>query len=306
MRILFLGAGALGGYFGGRMTAGGADVVMLVRPARAAALAGGLRIKSPIGDANVAVRTITAEDPAESFDVIVLTNKAYGLDGALQAIKPYIGAQTAIVPLLNGLAHYARIEEALPGVPVLGGIAHIPAEMLADGSILHRGQLQRMTVGLREGQAHLKPKAEALREAAAAGGIDARFAKDIQQEMWNKWVFLTALAAGTTLMRADVGTICRTTHGIAVLERMLGECLAVAEASDQSPDDRQRQFYREQLLNPEGDFRASMLVDMEAGSPTEANHILGDMIRRAQHHKLATPMLESALTQLEVYETTRG
>ena len=303
MRILFLGAGALGGYFGGRMTAGGADVTLLVRPARQAALSDGLRIESPVGDATIPVKTITAADQVDPFDVIVLTNKAYGLDGALDAIAPYVGDQTAICPLLNGLAHIAAIEARFPGTPVLGGVAHIPTEMRADGSILHRGSLQRLTIGPRKGQGDVQ--AQALVAAAEAGGVEARLSDMIDQDLWAKWVFLTSLAAGTCLMRADVGAICRTDHGIAFMEALIGECSAVATAEGFAPSEHQLGFYREQLTTREGTFKASMLTDLEAGNPTEADHILGDMIRRADSHRVQTPMLKTAMTHLQVYEAQR-
>ncbi|MEM6624703.1 MAG: ketopantoate reductase family protein [Pseudomonadota bacterium] len=306
MRILFLGAGALGGYFGGRMTAGGADVTLLVRPARREALAEGLRIESPLGDAVVPVRTIVGGEQDGPFDVVMLTNKAYGLEPALDAIAPYIGANTAIVPVLNGLAHYAAIEARLPGVPVLGGVAHIPAELRPDGTVYHRGRLQRLTIGLRSGQEAHHATARGLIDAIAAGGIEAKLSDTIEQDLWDKWVFLAALAAGTCLMRGNVGEICRTQYGIAFMRAAIAECMAVATAAGQAPSAQQQAFYFDQLTTPEGAFKASMLVDMEAGNPTEADHILGDMIGRAAAHGLTTPLLEAAFTRLQVYEASRS
>jgi len=306
MRILFLGAGALGGYFGGRMTAGGADVTLLVRPARQAQLAGGLRIESPLGDVTVPVKTITADDAAAPFDIVVLTNKAYGLAGALDAIRPFVGPDTAIVPLLNGIAHYAAIEARFPAAPVLGGVAHIPAELRPDGTIVHRGQLQRLTIGPRPGTEAQRPKAEALVAAAAAGGVDARLSDRIEQDLWDKWVFLAALAAGTCLLRGDVGQINRTAHGTAVMQALVAECSAVATAEGFAPGADQRAFVDRQLTDAEGTFKASMLHDLEQGNPTEADHILGDMIARAGRHGIRVPMLQTALAHLQVYEAARG
>lgn len=302
-RILFLGAGALGGYFGARMTAGGADVTLLVRPGRQAQLSAGLRIESPLGDATIPVRTTTAQDGAEPYDIIVLTNKAYGLNGALESIAPFVGERTAICPLLNGIAHFDAIETQFPGATVLGGVAHIPAEMRSDGSILHRGDLQRITVGPRGGRG--AEAAECLVEAAKAGGIDALYSDHIDQDLWDKWVFLASLAAGTCLMRGDVGQICRTEHGKSFMEQVLGECMAVAKAEGSAPGDKQATFYRNQLLNSEGTFKASMLTDLEAGNPTEADHILGDMILRARSHGIPTPMLAAAMTHMQVYAARR-
>ena len=305
MRILFLGAGALGGYFGGRMTAGGADVTLLVRANRQTQVAGGVQIISPLGDARIPVRTITTDQTADPFDVSVLTNKAYGLTGALEAIAPFVGPSTAIVPLLNGMAHYAAIQTRFPGTPVLGGVAHIPAEMRADGTIVHRGKLQRLTIGPRAGQ-DTRAVAEALVAAAQAGGVDAKVSDTIEQALWDKWVMLTSLAAGTCLMRGDVGQICRTDHGIAFMASLVAECTSVADAEGFAPSERQQGIYRDQLLNPQGTFKASMLHDLENGNLTEAQHILGDMIGRAAAHGIEVPMLKAALSHLQVYEAARA
>ena len=147
MRILFLGAGALGGYFGGRMTAGGADVTLLVRPGRKAQMGGRVVIESPLGDAVVPVNAVTADEVEGPFDLIVLTNKAYGLDGALEAIAPFCGPDTAILPVLNGMAHIDAIARRFPDQQLIGGVAHIPAELRPDGSILHRAPMAKLTIG---------------------------------------------------------------------------------------------------------------------------------------------------------------
>ncbi len=300
MRILFLGAGALGGYFGGRMTAGGADVTLLVRPARQAQLAGHVRIESDIGDATVPVRTITADDAAQPFDIIVLTNKAYGLQGALEAIAPYVGPDTAICPLLNGMAHMDAIVARFPDATVLGGVAHIPAEMRPDGSILHRGKIQRLTIGPRGGQG--QAAAQALVAAADAGGIEAILSDRVDQDLWDKWVMLASLAAGTCLMRDHVGAIGRTDYGADIMKTPINECTEVARAAGHAPDAAAMGFTTKQLITKTGKFKSSMLTDLEAGNPTEADHILGDLVRRADAHGISVPMLKVALTHLQVYE----
>lgn len=115
MRVLMLGAGGVGGYFGGRMVEAGSDVTFLVRPKRAEQLRGGLRIESPHGDAVIPVITITGSDqPDRPVDVIVLSCKAYGLAGALEAIAPYVGKGTPILPLLNGLNHIEVAQQRFP------------------------------------------------------------------------------------------------------------------------------------------------------------------------------------------------
>src|SRR5579864_1141810 len=126
MRFLVLGAGAVGGYFGGRLAEAGQDVTFLVRAPRAAALAeNGLRIESPLGDFHVPVKVATADRVGGPYDVIILTAKHYDLDGAIDAIRPGVGRSTAILPLLNGLLHLDRLDRAFAAEQVLGGVAYV-------------------------------------------------------------------------------------------------------------------------------------------------------------------------------------
>ena len=306
MRILILGAGAIGGYFGGRMAAAGADVTFLVREARAAQLADGLKIHSPLGDATIPVRTIQAGDQAGPFDVIVLTNKAYGLEGALDAIATFVTETTGILPFLNGVAHIEAIDARFPHAVRLGGVAQIPANLAADGTVSHNGKLQALIVGARERSDRAGALVQGVLSAALEGGIDAKISDTIEQDLWNKWVFLATLAASTTLMGVATGDIVATDHGEAFIMGLLSECSKVAEAEGRAPAAKQMEFYHGQLARKGNPFKSSMLHDMEAGNPIEADHIVGDMIRRARAHEIATPLLEVALTRLQIYETGRS
>lgn len=306
MRILFLGAGAIGGYFGGRMVQAGADVTFLVREARAAQMADGLRIASPLGDAVIPVHTIQAGDAAGPFDVVVLTNKAYGLAGALDAIEPFVTGDTAVLPFLNGVAQYDVVDARFPDAVKLGGVAQLPANLRTDGTVSHNGKLQAMIVGARDGSDRAAALADGFAAAAKAGEINARTSDVIVQDLWDKWVFLATLAASTTLMGVATGDIVETSHGEAVILSLLDECMAVAVAEGHAPEDGKMQGYRGMLTKRGNPFKSSMLHDMEAGNPTEADHIIGDMIRRGRAHGIATPLLEVSLTRLQVYEASRG
>lgn len=305
MRILFLGAGAVGGYFGGRLAAAGNDVTFLVREQRARDLETGLRILSRLGDATVDIRTILADVKDDPFDIIAIASKAYGLEGALDAIAPHVREGTVILPLLNGIDHIEVIAECYPDAITWGGIAHIGVTLHQDGTVNHFNRLHKMTVGLRDGQAATEPLARELVAAGAAAGYEAVFADDITQALWDKWVMLASLAAGTCLMRASVGRILATTHGEAVLSSIVGEVAAIAEAEGHLPDDKTMAGIRATLSEKGSAWTASMLRDMQAGYPTEADHIIGSLIRRAQTHGIAAPNLAAALSHLEVYEAGR-
>ena len=307
MRILFLGAGAVGGYFGGRLAQAGADVTFIVREQRAKALADGLKILSPMGDATVPIRTIqSGEATDEAFDLIVVTCKAYGLDGALDGIAPYVREGVAILPLLNGLAHLERIETRFPEATVLGGVAQIPAELTPEGHVLHKGKLAGLIAGPRPGQEAMEPVIDAFVAKAVDAGITAKFSRNPVQDMWDKWIYLCTLAAATTLCRADVGTILSTDNGAFLMTGLLDECTAVATAESYPPAEKKMDGYKSSLGDPTSKWSASMRVDLERGNPTEADHILGQMILRAEKHGIGCPLLRTCYTPLQVYEAGRG
>ena len=150
MRFLVLGAGAVGGYFGGRLAEAGRDVTFLVRGARANALAEhGLKVESPLGDFTVPVKVATADRVGGPYDVVLLTAKHYDLDAAIEAIRPGVGPQTAVLPLLNGLVHLERLDRAFGPGRVLGGVAYVGAVLLPDGSIRHHNRLSGIAFGER-------------------------------------------------------------------------------------------------------------------------------------------------------------
>src|SRR5690606_31280841 len=203
MRILVLGAGGTGGYFGGRLAQSGADVTFLVRDARAAQLKrDGLRIRSPLGDADIAVQHVVADAlPAlaqqQPFDLVVLSCKAYDLDSSIDAIAPAVTANTTVLPILNGLLHYAALDARFGRDSVLGGLCFISAAKADDGSVLHLGRPASITFGERDGG--LSARVTSFAALCAAAGIDHKASDDIAREQWIKYSFLTALAAGTCL-----------------------------------------------------------------------------------------------------------
>lgn len=306
MRILFLGAGAVGGYFGGRLAEAGADVTFLVREVRAAQLAAGLKIESRLGDAQVPVKLITNGIAEAPFDVIFVACKSYGLDGALGAIAPHVGPETAIVPLLNGFDHIATIEARFPEATVWGGIAHIGATLGPAGEIKHLNKFNRLTVGVRPGQEATADRARAVIDlAATARGVEAVLAEDIVQALWDKWVMLASLAAGTCLMRATVGQILETAAGPALLAAIVDEVVAISEAEGQRPSDALVGNVRAMLSEKGSGWTASMLRDMEQGLPTEGDHILGGLLTRAAAHGVAAPHLAIAHAHVQCYEARR-
>lgn len=304
MRIMVLGAGAVGGYFGGRLAAAGEDVTFLVRENRARRLAEGLRIESRFTDVTVPVQTVKPGESAPRPDIIMVACKAYGLTGAMEAIAPHIRSETVILPVLNGLNHVPLLASRFSEAIVWGGVAHIGATLGPDGEVKHLNDIHRLTVGPRSDQGSIV-LAERFVEAGRRAGYDSRLSPDIVQELWDKWVFLATLAAATTLIGAPVGRICSTDRGEALMSGLLDECARVAEAEGRRPAEDRLAATRRALTDRTSGFTASMLRDMAAGGPTEADHVVGDLIRRADAHGLPTPLLDVAWVNLQVYEAGR-
>ncbi|MBL8658328.1 MAG: 2-dehydropantoate 2-reductase [Rhodospirillales bacterium] len=308
MKILFLGAGATGGYFGGRMAAAGVDASFLVRPRRAALLGEGpLRIESPMGDVNVPVTAITADalaaDGGRAYDLVVLSCKAYDLDDAIASIGPAVGAQTFILPLLNGMAHLDRLDAAFGAERILGGLCQIAATLTPDGTIRHLNQTHLLVFGGRRPEQ--EPFCACLARAIAPAAFEMRHSDDIVLEMWEKWVMLASLAAATCLMRATIGDIVAAPHGQAIVTETLSESAEIAAAAGFPPREDTLTRIRGLLTEPGSTFAASMLRDVEAGNPVEADHIEGDLIARAEAAGVFTPRLCTAYCHLKAYENRR-
>jgi 2-dehydropantoate 2-reductase len=304
VRILVLGAGAVGGYFGGRIAEAGGDVTFLVRERRAAELAaGGLAIRSPCGDATVRVQIARAGEALAPYDIVLLGCKAYDLESAMEAIAPAVGVDSAVLPLLNGLNHLDRLDRRFGAARVLGGLAQIAATLGPGGRIEHLNKAHRIIFGERDGKR--SDRATALAALLAKARFDSALSDDIMLEMWEKFVLLATLAGMTCLMRAAVGAIVATNDGEALMGEFLAECTAVATAAGQAPRAAFLERARALLTERGSIFTASMLRDLERGGPTEGDHILGDLLRRARALGVATPLLRTAACHVEAYEGRR-
>ncbi|MET0655504.1 MAG: 2-dehydropantoate 2-reductase [Pseudoxanthomonas sp.] len=311
MRILVLGAGGTGGYFGGRLAQSGAEVTFLVRPARAAQLEQhGLQIRSPLGDADFPVEHVLADQlaalaDARPFDLVLLSCKAYDLASSLDAITPAMGPRTTVMPILNGLLHYAELDQRYGRERVLGGLCFISASKGPSGEVMHLGRPASITFGERDGNPH-SARVRELAKLCADANLDHLAATDIDQQLWNKYSFLATLAAGTCLMRASVGSIVAGEGGNAFMHALYGECLAVAVAAGYPVAAPPQATALATLTQPGSPVKASMLRDLEAGQRVEAAHIVGDMLHRAQAANLASPLLQAAWCHLQAYEMTLG
>jgi 2-dehydropantoate 2-reductase len=305
MRTLVLGAGAVGGYFGGRLAEIGRDVTFLVRPPRAALLADtGLRVTSPLGDFTVKPQLATAESLDGPYDTILLTAKQYDLDQAIEAISPAVGPRTAILPLLNGLVHLDRLAEAFGREAILGGVAYVGASMLPDGSIRHHNQLSGIAFG--EPAGGISERTRTIGAEFENSKVSAPPGENIMLDMWEKFAMITTMAGMNCLMRGTVGDIAATDDGPALTLGLFTETQAVAKAAGYPIRSGFIDQISKMLTEKGSPNNASMHHDLAHGSRTEADWILGDMRRRAIDLGVATPLLRAAYAHLQVYENRRA
>ncbi|GAA3334883.1 ketopantoate reductase family protein [Amorphoplanes nipponensis] len=306
MRILIVGAGATGGYFGGRLAEAGRDVTFLVRPARAAALAGrGLRIHSPAGESVIPVRTVTAATLDGPYDLIVLAVKSYGLPGAMADLRPAVGPETVIVPLLNGMRHIDALTGAFGAAHVYGGVCMIAGTLTGEGDIVQLTGLHRLAFGPLDGGP--EPRLAAVTDALSGAGFDAEGTTTITRQMWEKWLFLASLGVVTTLMRSPVGEILAAPGGPAFTERVVAEATAIVTAAGHPPRESALAFLRGSITRARDvPTTSSMYRDMQAGLPVEADAIVGDLVAHADRLGVDAPLYAAAYTNLSVYARGRA
>jgi 2-dehydropantoate 2-reductase len=305
MRILVIGACALGGYFGACLARAGRDVSFMVRPGRAAQLARtGLQVKSPHGDFAVPAKATSPEAISDPFDLILVGVKSYSLHEAMDQFAPAVGPETSILPLLNGMSHIDRLSAKFGASQVLGGMANISAGLDSEGRITQFLPNHDLVFGEVAGGS--TPRIRAVEAAIGGAGFDARASDAVMQDMWEKFVQLGLGAGITCLMRASIGDILAAPGGREAMFALFDECCAVATASGFPPRPDFIEFDHKLITTVGSPLKWSMLRDIERGSTTEGEHILGDMVARARKLGVATPILDLARTHVAAYEIARA
>ena len=304
MKILVLGAGGTGGYFGGRLHQGGADVTFLVREQRAQHIAEhGLRIESTKDQVTLRVNTVLASTAEPEYDLIILSCKAYDLHASIAAITPAMAPHTCIVPLLNGISHIDTLDAAFGKTQVMGGSCQIAATLTRDGIVKSMADVQSIVWGAREGSQ--EALAQKLGAAFANTTVDWRVSENIMQDLWEKVTFLSTLAGMTCLMRGTVGQILAAPDGRTLMRRYLDSCITIATREGYAPRANVLERF-ESVLNSTGSpLTASMLRDLENGGPIEADHIVGFMLNKAREYGIDDTMLSVAYAHLKAYELRR-
>lgn len=303
MRALVVGAGSVGGYFGGRLTAAGRDVTFLVRPHRASQLAGKLTIASQGQETVVPVKLLTTGEAAGGFDVILLAVKAYQLEAAIADLAAHVSEGSMILPVLNGMRHMDALRTRFGAARVLGGAARIATTLDERGRIVDQANFHDLSYG--EWSGERSARIVALDQFMKGAGFDARLSTDIEREMWEKWAMLASLGAITCLMDGDIGQVARAPGGIDFVQALLREVAAVVAHAWRPLSDSFKWQVLSLLTDRASSLTSSMYRDMKAGHRVEADQIIGDLVSRGAASGVVRPLLSTVLVRLKVYEQAR-
>jgi 2-dehydropantoate 2-reductase len=305
MRILVVGAGSTGGYFGGRLAQAGRNVTFLVRPARAERMrANGLQIVSPHGDVTLAPKLVTADAIEAPFDAVLLTVKAFSLDAALDDLAPAVGPKTMILPVLNGMRHVDMLIARFGKQAVVGCVCKVATVVDDQGRIVQLNKLQDLAYGEMDGSP--SARTDALDKDMQGAGFDARLSRTIEREMWEKWVLLATLGGICCLMRGTIGAVEAAAGGADFSLRFLDEVTSVVTAAGHPPSEAVLTATRSAVTQKGSPLTSSMYRDLKSNSPVEAEQIIGDLLLRARALDVPTPLLAAAFTHLSVYQAARA
>jgi 2-dehydropantoate 2-reductase len=299
--MLVVGAGSIGGLFGGRLAQVGRDVTFLVRASRAEQLRrDGLQIVSPLGDATVRPTLLASKDIHDAFDVVFLSVKAYSLESAIADFAPAVSDQTMILPILNGMKHMDALAAHFGARAVIGGACKAATLLDKQGRIVQLTKLQDLAYGEMDGAR--SERVSRLHEFMQGAGFDARISESIALEMWQKWTLLATLGGVTCLMRGNTGEIEAARGGRELLTKFLNEVVSVIEAVGTPLGEAFIAATNEALLKPGAPTTSSLFRDLQAGNPIEAEQILGDLLQRGAKAGLRAPLVSAAYAHLCVYQ----
>jgi 2-dehydropantoate 2-reductase len=301
MRILVVGAGAVGGYFGARLIEAGRDVTFLVRARRAEEIKRqGLVIVSPHGDLTLHPETRTSEKISTPYDLILLAVKSYALGGAMNDFAAAVGPETTILPVLNGIAHIDLLIARFGKKAVLGGVCLVATQIDPQGRIEQLAGFQSLRYGELDGSS--TPRLEKVDEALRGAGFEASRSAEIMADMWRKWVQLATVGSITCLLGGNIGEIAAVAGGGDLSLAALQECSGIAGACGYPPSAEFLKQQTVQLGNQGSSLTSSMYRDLKKGAPVEVESILGDLWKRGQERGLATPLLQAAFVRLSIYQ----
>ncbi len=300
MKILILGVGGIGGFFGGYLQQSGADVTFLVRPKRKdLLLKNSLKVISPLGNLKLKPNLVLANELKPIYDIILISCKTYDLDQAILDLKLTKG-KGIIIPFLNGMTHLKKLDEAFGGENVTGGVAHISSTINEDGTIEHFSEFKKLTFGNRIPSQNylLKPFLDMCKKTK----FDAVISEDITLDLWKKWIFIATVAGATTLFGSTLGEISNHEVGKKTLTDLYKECRSIAEFNGYTIEDDEANSVLNNITFRDSPIKASMQRDVEKNAFTEHEEIFGHLISKAQNYNFDSPILTSCYLKMKLYK----
>ena len=298
MKILILGAGAIGGFFGAHLMKSGANITFLVREKRKDELKkSGINIFSINGELKVNPKLLDKNLSGQHFDVIILTNKSYDLIESIREIKPYVN-KTVIIPLLNGMAHYEILDKEFGKEKIFGGTAYISTAMNNYGSIQQITSRASIKFGPRT-QKNINIANE-FYEICKETEFECDFSDHIELDLWRKYVLIGATAASTVLFQKPLGEICATTYGKRLIIEIHEECKKIVLSKGYDIGIEATNYNLKLITDKDSLLKASMLRDFESGKKTECEHILGYLIELAKRNNVQCNLIKAAHTRIQV------
>lgn len=300
MRILIVGAGSTGGFFGAKLAQAGRDVTFLVRPQRLTQLQqNGLRVISPAGDIELKPQLITAAD-IEVFDIVLVAVKAYALESALKDMAGAVGPNTVILPLLNGMRHMDLITDKFGADRLLGCLCKVATSLDDQGRIVQQGTFCDIAYGELDGSN--SNRVASVHQFMSDAGFNAKSSNNILREMWEKWTLLASMGSINSLMRGSIGEVVAATGGLEFAERVIDEVVTIVRAVGETPSEPFLVEARRVLTLKDSPQTSSMYRDLVAGNSIEADQIIGDLLKRASEKGIASPILSTVYSNLLVYQ----
>ena len=300
MKVLILGVGGLGGFFGAHLQKTNCDVTFLVREnTKKLILEHGIKILSDFGNFKIKPVLITKKELKVNYDVVIISCKAYDLDEAINDLKPS-QKSAVIIPLLNGQAHINKLEKAFKKENIFGGVAHVSSNTNAPGEIRHVGKIKRLSFGPRyKGNEEI---ANDFYQLCRKADFQTILSENINQDIWEKWIFIATIAGATTLFQTSIDNINTKPNGKIFIQNLWNECINISKENGYELRTESKSLHEDLLLKSDYPFKASMLVDMEKKLMTEHEHIFFEFIKLGKKKKLNTSLLETCYLNMSIYE----
>lgn len=306
MRVLIVGAGGVGAYFGARLALDGNDVMFVARGAHREAMErDGLKVYSPLGDMHLpAPQLYESAEQAGLFDVILVCTKLWDSEPVADLIRPLLAHDTAVISVQNGIEAEPLFARLLGAEHVMGGIAQISAHIEAPGVVRHHSETARFLFGEMDGSKSWRQ--ETLQAACSSAGLDAIVRDDIEVALWEKFVALAPSAGACAYYRATIGEVHGDPEKSATLKTLIREALVVARAKGIPFEEGMEESFFKRIGTLPGTIKPSMLVDLERGNRLELDWLLGAVVRLGEELGVDTPLSQEVYTALQPHALGRA